>query len=506
MNLNPLLLNRQLGTLSPRAFCRAETTRRLHALQPTTLQFDGAPPQDARSAAVPHRDVLAHPAGVNALTIDKFEGRWMLSGGADSSVALWDLEAVAQPAGDGDTSTQTLVPLDSLRKTSTAHSFGITHLSFYPFDSLAFLSSSYDHTLKVYASETLAASASFDLHAVIYSHALSPIAQHLLVACATQTPRVRLVDLRSGAATHSLAGHSGAVLSVVWSPIDDHVLASGGTDGTVRFWDVRRSAGCLGVLDAEDSVGVFGADGLGTSAARSSRQVGRAHAAAVNGVVWTDDGRHLVTTGHDERVRVWDAMTGANTLASFGPTIKNAHLSTLLPLISPPGLVAPGKDVLFYPSEHEILVYELFDGRLLKRLKTPGAAPAVPTGGPGPARRGGGNRGSGSGNSGNGGGGGGGGSSSGAQAAAAAATSAAPRSAKARARTTALAWRAHDVHLFSAHGDGRIRAWAPRTPEDALADDEELAERDAAEGSRKRKRDELDAIYRDFSRRQGGIL
>src|SRR5436305_13413371 len=56
--------------------------------------------------------------------------------------------------------------------------FGITHLTFYPFDAYAFLTSSYSHTLTLYATETLAASASFDLTAIISSYALSPIASH----------------------------------------------------------------------------------------------------------------------------------------------------------------------------------------------------------------------------------------------------------------------------------------------------------------------------------------
>src|SRR4051794_32697885 len=88
-------------------------------------------------------------------------------------------------------------------RTSLTHKFGITQLRFFPFDSGAFLSTSYDHHLKIYSTETLAVSGDFDLSSIVYTHALSPIANHLLVACATQHPTVRLVDLRSGSSTHS---------------------------------------------------------------------------------------------------------------------------------------------------------------------------------------------------------------------------------------------------------------------------------------------------------------
>jgi len=344
-------------------------------------------------------------------------------------------------------------------RTSNTHTFGITGLSFYPFDSLAFLSSSYDHTLKLYSSTTLTPSASFDLSSVIYSHALSPIATHLLVACATQHPAVRLVDLRSGESTHSLAGHIGAaVLSAAWSPKDEHILASGGTDSTVRFWDIRKSAGMLGILDMEDSIGIGGYNGFGLGA--RSRLRGHAHAAAVNGIVWTEDGRHLVSTGHDEKIRVWDVLAGANTLASFGPMVRNRALATLLPVVTSKGTVNTGEEMLFFPNEGEILMYEMFDGKLVKRLRAVGSGQKV---------RGGGTAG------------------------------------VAKNRVTSLAWRPHTIELLSAHSDGTIRSWQPRTRIDALVDQEEQSEEDDSEteaGSHKRKRQVLDDIYRDLTQQK----
>lgn len=332
-------------------------------------------------------------------------------------------------------------------------------MSFYPFDSLAFLSSSYDHTLKVYATETLEVSASFNLKSVVYSHDISPIADHLLVVCATQHPAVRLVDLRSGASTHSLAGHSGAVLSVAWSPKQENILASGGSDGTVRLWDIRRSAGGLGVLDLEDSVGILGKSGSGIGG--RPRHKGKAHVGACNGVSWTDDGEHLVTTGHDERIRLWSAATGANALAHYGPTVKNANLSTLLPLLVPSHLTPPGKLVMFYPNEKEILMLDLVEGTLHQHLRPPDTPVARAHGSAGQRNI--------------------------------------------RNRVTSLAWRAGHVELYSAHSDGVIRTWMPRTTKDAEVEAEEQAEAagpaDEHE-SRKRKRQALDEVFRDLTRQK----
>ncbi|CAF9924370.1 hypothetical protein IMSHALPRED_006166 [Imshaugia aleurites] len=374
----------------------------------------------------------------------------MLSGGAESSLILWDLESA-----ENSLNRCTYKPSAKASKASSAHKFGITHLSFYPFDLLAFLSTSYDHTLKIYSTETLAVSASFDLNSVVYSHALSPIAAHLLVACATQHPAVRLVDLRSGASAHQLAGHQGAVLSVAWSPRDEYILASGGSDGAVRLWDIRRSAGSLGVLDMDDSVGVGGEDGKGKNA--RTRNHGKAHIGACNGVVWTEDGRHLVTAGHDERVRVWDVGVGANALSHFGPIIKNTHLSTLLPLLVPRHV--SGSQVMLYPNEKEILMFDLFEGTLLKRLRAPGVAVAQSSGSVGQRNI--------------------------------------------RNRVTSLGWRAGNVEMYSAHSDGLIRAWKPRSKEEIQLERDEAEQVDGDEdASRKKKRQALDDVFRDLTRQK----
>jgi DNA excision repair protein ERCC-8 len=241
----------------------------------------------------------------------------------------------------------------------------------------------------------------------------------------------------------------------------DYILASGGVDGTVRLWDIRKSLGQLGVLDMEDSTGITGANGMGTNA--RSRDTGKAHQGAVNGLTWTDDGYHLVSAGHDERVRVWNAAQGSNTLASFGPTLKNGHLSNLPLVISPTASTPAGRELLFYPSEKELLVFELHQGRLLKRLKVPG-----------------------------------------------------PNIASVRSRTgernvkdriTGLVFRGQADGIYSAHTDGQIRAWLPKIAEDDRLEKEvednlkRHTDGDEDEDGR-RKRQVLDDVFRDLTRQK----
>ncbi|CAK3841490.1 related to DNA excision repair ERCC-8 [Lecanosticta acicola] len=449
--MNSFLLNRQLGSISPQALAKAQNNRLLKALAAApdvnfALQDAGA--RASNTAGI--RDV-AHAAGVNSIAIDRFEGRYMISGGADSSLGVWDLEAAARSSDDRSTH----LPLGFSARTSTTQSLGITHISFYPFDSLALLTSGYDHTLKLFSSETLEASASFDIGSTVYSHATSTVAPHLLVACASQHPAIRLVDLKSGANTHSLAGHSGSVLAVAWHPKDENILASGATDGVVRLWDIRRGASSLGVLDMDDSIGITGYDGRGTGARRRER--GRSHTGAVNGIVWTEDGRYLVSNGHDERMRIWNMYSGANTLANFGPGLKNATTTALFPLIAPSYLCETGKETLFYPNSKEILAFDMHSGLLQSRLRIKGL-PGLQDHSDTSTRN--------------------------------------PKN-----RTTCLAWRAHHVEMYSAHGDGSIRCWRPRTTEDVVAENEQAGEHDVGEDAaeRKRKRDEFEEIVKDLT-------
>ncbi|KAG5979404.1 hypothetical protein E4U55_005192 [Claviceps digitariae] len=472
-----LLLARELGDLPEHDLAQSITGQLLHAFAPAPQhRFNGEassslPPDETDLRARPLR---AHPAGVSALAVEKFDGRVLVSGGSEGSIKIWDLDEPFTPHA-----RHVFHPVSTIRRdtegsrtsggsgSSTGpalggggHSHGITHLAFYPFDQDAFLSSSYDKTLRLWATQRAALTAKFDLNATIYSHAMSPLADHLLVSCATQHSNVRLVDLKSGAAVQALVSHGGPVLTTAWSPRREHILASGHADGKVRIWDVRRAGGVVALLDQEDSLGLPDTE-QASRVHPSYRDTAQAHDEPVNGLAWTDDGAYIVSAGLDRKVRVWDAATGANTLASFGALIQNRHIKTAAVVVPPsPSSGGSSGNMLVWPNDNEILMLDLHHGTLLTKLRSPHGTSI---------------------------------------------------------RITTIAWRSHGGGtssngragmggnnslgaIYSAHSDGQIRAWMPLLPGPDDLGDVEPVEETAEQKSRKRKA--VDSAYRSLMGRE----
>ncbi|KAJ2955813.1 hypothetical protein NQZ79_g8249 [Umbelopsis isabellina] len=289
-------------------------------------------------------------APINWIEIDRVENKYLLSAGADSEIHIYDIEE--QPVN------KKIWKIPSIARVAKKdrQKFGVSSVAWYPFDTGMFISSSFDNTINVWDTNLMKSACTFDLEEKVFSQSISPIASHCLVAGASADPRVRLCDLRSGAFTHSLTGHHGSVMAAQWSTRYEHMLITGGSDCTIRVWDIRKAAAYIMSLDQYNTEN---GDPLSST--------NQAHNRPINGLAFSPDGFYILSLGMDEKIRLWDAYTGRNTLVNYGSHLRNRSNLTIKPLVVNERIWPP---LIFVPSDdHQVLAFDMLDGRLVKRLR-----------------------------------------------------------------------------------------------------------------------------------------
>ncbi|KAF6159767.1 hypothetical protein GIB67_030025 [Kingdonia uniflora] len=347
--------------------------------------------------------------------VDLTEGRYLLSAASDGSAAVYDVQCAAKYEGGGLVAKhECLFVVD--KQHEHGHKYSVSSAIWYPIDTGLFITGSYDHYVNVWDTNTTQVVVNFKMPGKVYQTAMSPIAKsHMLIAAGTEDVQVRLCDIASGAFTHTLSGHRDGVMTVEWSTSSEWVLATGGCDGAIRFWDIRR-AGCFLVLDQSRSQLGKRPPFLERSSSKGSAskpfQAGQssnvkvkiplkkttngnstkqtpnisrvprqtkgwhrphpgmmsshdratAHYGAVIGLKVTADGMYLLSAGSDSRLKLWDIESGCNTLVNYEAT----RLQTSKPIQL---AITQDSSLVFLPCMTAIKAFNVWSGKTFRTFR-----------------------------------------------------------------------------------------------------------------------------------------
>ena len=278
-------------------------------------------------------------------------------------------------------------------RTGNFHTSCVNSVQWYPVDSGCFVTAGNEGRIIVWDSNTLAAAIDFHFEENRVYKSLMPKhpRSHCLIAAAMEDPGIRLCDMVSGSCVHTLIGNTKSVQTIAWSPRDEHVLVSGSADGSIRFFDIRRTGAymildqnnakptmldeaasialCNGGIRSDGSVASSGGRRGCSNARKRMRSDGqltssnsaKAHNGGITAVTFTTDGTQLMSAGADGRIRLWDSITGLNTMVNYSATPRLKEGNEIA--------ITSDSSTAFIPGAWDIGVYDVRSGKELTPLR-----------------------------------------------------------------------------------------------------------------------------------------
>lgn len=333
-------------------------------------------------------DFQGHEGAVYALAATP-DGNYLVTGGTDRSVRLWDFASRRQlRLWHGHLRAVTAVAISpDGRLAASAGEDGTIRL--WP------LHASDEHRIFRDARDSLwavayspdgrrVATAGADGHLRLYDPAAGKLVADLpaaklpitsldflpdgrRIALAGGDRHIALWDLEQRRPIDSLTGHTSAVLALAVAPDGQHLL-SGGADRTARWWNLEqkktlwvwnsRSPVCAVAVSpgsprylaaglADGALVLF--DGGNSATAQEITRQAQAHGGGVAGVAFSRDGRYLASVGGDGSVALWqiNPKGGLQLLARLNQPVPSGHPAPLTSVaFSPDGryLAAVGAD------------------------------------------------------------------------------------------------------------------------------------------------------------------
>lgn len=165
----------------------------------------------------------------------------------------------------------------------------------------------------------------FEGHAdALYAVAISPDGK--LLATGSYDQKIKLWDIASGKELQSLSAHNGAIFDLAFRP-DGKILASASGDRTVKLWNVAT----------------------GKRVETLSQPLKEQHALA-----WSPDGKRLAAAGVDNRIRVWEVSETAAETTNPLLLSRFAHEGAILNVV----YSSDGKAILSSAEDRTVKLWD----------------------------------------------------------------------------------------------------------------------------------------------------
>jgi WD40 repeat protein len=244
------------------------------------------------------RTLAGHQASVSAVAISP-DGRLIVSGSADKSLKIWELESGVE------------------RMTLTGHSSYVTSVAISA-DGRWIISGSDDKSLKRWDLATGSEQLTYNSHtAAVTAVAITPDGRE--VVSASKDTTLKVWDLETGSVRLTLAGHKKEVSTIAITP-DGKRIVSASRDWTHKTWDLktgrelntRPGHGPVAVMPdgkrvfsgSKDRVTHFGMWDLDGKS--EDIQFEGYHGSMAAGIAITPDGRSALTASGDHSLKTWD--------------------------------------------------------------------------------------------------------------------------------------------------------------------------------------------------------
>ncbi|HEY7315874.1 MAG TPA: protein kinase [Gemmataceae bacterium] len=304
-----------------------------------------APPSGPSSApAVEVRRFEGHATGVDGAVVSP-DGRFLVSSGRDGTLRLWDLESGQE------------------RGRLVGHSGEVWGLA-WSADGRHIVTGGDDGSVRLWDART----GEQRLHCPghqgrVWSVVLSADGRRALSGGQDRT--IRLWDLTTGQELRRFTGLQTEARRVALAPDGRSAISCGSNDKVLRRWDLRDVPDSG--IGAPRKLAALLAAGPSPLAAAAVPYLGRVevldrepgllegHTAGVQSVLFSPDGRRILSGGHDRTIRIWDAATGKEERKFEG------HTQAVEDIV----LSADGKRVLSSGWDGVALCWELDSGREL---------------------------------------------------------------------------------------------------------------------------------------------